>query len=91
MNIKHIIDDETDASLCSTEPSTRPFDTQVTVPAPANRRYRHQFDFEIGYFVKSPCKTCRTRPIFPKCLDQCEVLDNIHSLLSVGVSCSRRR
>ncbi len=91
MNIKQIIDDETGASLHSTEPSTRQHDTDAAVHVPANRRYRHQFDFEIGYFVKSPCKSCQTRPIFPKCLDQCKTLDNIHSLLSVGVSCSRRR
>jgi len=62
---------------------------QPSTPVSGNR-YRHQFDFEIGYLVQSPCKSCDTRPVFPKCIDQCDALDNIHSLLATGVSCSRR-
>ncbi|RTZ99148.1 MAG: hypothetical protein DSY90_01855 [Deltaproteobacteria bacterium] len=58
---------------------------------PSTRRYHHRFDFEIGYLVESPCKSCGTRPVFPKCIDRCKILDNIHSVLAAGVSCSRRR
>ncbi len=56
----------------------------------SNRSYRRRFDFEVGYFVKSPCKSCDIRNAFPGCLDSCETLDKIHSLLTESISCTRR-
>jgi len=56
----------------------------------SNRSYRRRFDFEVGYFVKSPCKSCDIRQSFPGCLDSCEILDKIHSLLIESISCTRR-
>ncbi|MDP2646867.1 MAG: hypothetical protein Q8P24_18175 [Desulfobacterales bacterium] len=49
----------------------------------------YRFDFEIGYLVKSPCKTCESRKIFPACMDSCRLIDGIHALLSHTISCSR--
>lgn len=51
----------------------------------------HQFDFEVGSLVRSPCIGCPTRPDFPKCIDQCNQLDQIHTVLANTVSCTRRR
>ena len=51
----------------------------------------HQFDFEVGDLVRSPCIGCPTRPYFPKCIDQCNRLDQIHTVLANTVSCTRRR
>ena len=48
----------------------------------------HNFDFDIGYLVKSPCKDCTTRPIFPDCMDDCKILDQIQTLLSESMSCA---
>jgi len=50
---------------------------------------KHPFDFEVGYLVKSPCKKCNARDIFPKCLDSCEIIKKIHSALSNVIICSR--
>ena len=46
------------------------------------------FDFDIGYLVKSPCKNCDTRPRFPECMEDCEILDQIQSALSESMSCA---
>ncbi len=54
------------------------------------KRFQYKFDFEIGYLVKSPCKTCNLLKTFPKCADTCSLLDEIHSLLVEAVSCTRR-
>lgn len=51
----------------------------------------HQFDFEVGSLVRSPCIGCPTRPYFPKCIDQCDQLDQIHTVLANTISCTRRR
>ena len=51
----------------------------------------HQFDFEVGDLVRSPCIGCPTRPYFPKCIDQCDRLDRIHTVLAGTISCTRRR
>ncbi len=51
----------------------------------------HRFDFEIGYLVKSPCKECDVRPLFPECMKHCEVLERIHILLSDTVSSTGSR
>jgi hypothetical protein len=46
------------------------------------------FDFDIGYLVKSPCKNCDSRPRFPECMDNCEILDQIQTALSESMSCA---
>ena len=46
----------------------------------------HNFDFNIGHLVKSPCKDCSTRDNFPGCIEDCEVLDQIQTVLSDCVS-----
>ena len=55
-----------------------------------NYAFQYKFDFEIGHFIKSPCKACESRQHFPECLDDCQLLDSIHDMLSEVVSCSRR-
>lgn len=55
----------------------------------APKKYRHCFDFEIGYLVKSPCRECDLLGRFPKCMDTCELLDKIHLRLSEAISCTR--
>ncbi len=49
---------------------------------------RDQFDFEVGYLVKSPCKECLYRNNLPECSDECSVLDKVQVILSRGVSCT---
>ena len=51
--------------------------------------YRHRFDFDIGYLVKSPCRECIDRHLFPECMDGCLPLDRIRTVLANSVSCSR--
>jgi hypothetical protein len=53
--------------------------------------FKHRFDFDVGYLVKSPCKGCDIRPEFPRCIDGCKLLDRIHGRLAKSVSCTRRR
>jgi len=56
----------------------------------ANKKfYNYKFDFEIGYLVRSPCKECDDRKNFPECIDECNMLDEIHTALSEVVSCTR--
>ena len=52
-------------------------------------KYRHRFDFDIGYLVKSPCRECIDRYLFPDCMDSCIALDKIRTVLANSVSCSR--
>jgi hypothetical protein len=56
---------------------------------PASRRPNHRFDFEVGYLVNSPCRSCEQRDDFPGCDDKCETLEKIHSILRDSVSCSK--
>jgi hypothetical protein len=49
-----------------------------------------KFDFDIGYLIKSPCKDCIERDDFPECADECEILDQIHEMMTESISCSRR-
>jgi hypothetical protein len=50
---------------------------------------RRRFDFEIGYLIKSPCKTCiQYDAAFPQCAEQCAILDRIHTALAPAISCS---
>lgn len=58
--------------------------------APASG-YKFQFDFDVGYLVKSPCKKCAHLAELPRCADTCRILDGIHSVLSRVVSCTRHR
>jgi hypothetical protein len=54
------------------------------------KNFKFKYDFEIGYFVKSPCKKCVLKKTLPKCADRCDLLDKIHTVLSEAVSCTRR-
>ncbi len=51
---------------------------------------RDKFDFEIGYFVKSPCKTCDKKDNLPSCSEKCKTLDKIHTILAKGISCTHK-
>jgi hypothetical protein len=52
-------------------------------------KYRHRFDFDIGYLVESPCRGCIDRGHFPGCMDSCLPLDKIRTVLANSISCSR--
>ena len=56
-----------------------------------SRGFRHKFDFELGYLVKSPCRECLKRKKFPKCIDDCNDIDKIQTLLSETISCTKDR
>ena len=56
---------------------------------PMANNYRHRFDFDIGYLVKSPCRECADRYLFPDCMDGCLSLDKIRTVLANSISCSR--
>ena len=47
-----------------------------------------KFDFEIGYLIKSPCKACDNRHDFPRCADNCVLLDRIQQMLAGAISCT---
>jgi len=51
--------------------------------------FKYRFDFEIGYLVKSPCRGCDRRPLFPKCIKTCRILDDIHTVMAESVSCTK--
>jgi len=48
-----------------------------------------KFDFEIGYLVKSPCRTCGKRDRFPACIDDCGPINAIQTTLAHGVASVR--
>lgn len=50
----------------------------------------YKFDFEIGHLVKSPCRECQEIVNFPECAETCIVLGRLQSILSEGISCTRR-
>ncbi|MGD9226189.1 MAG: hypothetical protein PVF26_06795 [Desulfobacterales bacterium] len=54
------------------------------------KNLNYQFDFEIGYLVKSPCLHCHHRQTFPQCAETCNLLAEIHAVLAEAVSCTRR-
>ena len=58
---------------------------------PHKKAYNYKYDFEIGYLVKSPCRKCEERKKFPRCADNCSIIDRIHAVLAETVSCSKRR
>lgn len=43
------------------------------------------FDFDIGYLVKSPCRDCNTRKDLPDCIEGCEILDRIQAILADSI------
>jgi hypothetical protein len=45
----------------------------------------HSFDFEIGYLVKSPCRDCVSREVLPTCVEGCEILDQIQTVLADSI------
>jgi hypothetical protein len=45
----------------------------------------HSFDFEIGYLVKSPCRDCVSRQDLPTCVEGCEILDQIQTVLADSI------
>ena len=51
--------------------------------------FKFRFDFEIGYLIKSPCRGCEDMPLFPQCIKECRILDDIHTVMAESVSCSR--
>jgi hypothetical protein len=57
---------------------------------PMTQKLKHQFDFEIGYLVQSPCLQCSQRKALPYCIETCKMLERIHALLAEAVSCTRR-
>ncbi|WP_157067406.1 hypothetical protein [Desulfosarcina cetonica] len=63
--------------------------TSNPLPMPMANKYRHRFDFDIGYLVKSPCRECLDRDLFPGCMDACLPLDRIHTALTNSISCSK--
>jgi hypothetical protein len=54
------------------------------------KKLEYRFDFEIGYLTKSPCRECEKRKDFPDCMDDCNMLDKIHTILCEAISCSKR-
>jgi len=55
-----------------------------------NKVFRHRFDFEVGYLIKSPCRECRNGRRLPGCADDCAVLEKIQMILAESISCTRR-
>ena len=43
------------------------------------------FEFDIGYLVKSPCRDCTTRDKLPNCIQGCEILDQIQTVLADSI------
>ena len=44
------------------------------------------YNSEISYLAKSPCKDCGTREDLPHCIQGCEILDQIQTLLAHSIS-----
>jgi hypothetical protein len=45
----------------------------------------NSFDFDIGYLVKSPCRDCVSREDLPTCVEGCETLDQIQTILADSI------
>ena len=45
----------------------------------------HNFDFDIGYLVKSPCRDCITKDNLPNCIQGCQILDQIQTVLADSI------
>ena len=48
-----------------------------------------KFDLDIGFLLKSPCKTCHNRERFPECFKTCQIIDRIQTLLAQSVLTTR--
>ena len=44
------------------------------------------FDFNIGYLVKSPCRDCRTQANLPDCSTNCAILHKVQAILADSIS-----
>ncbi len=53
--------------------------------------YTCKFDFEVGYLVRSPCRTCAEIGRLPACSRSCTQLERVQTLLADSISCTRRR
>ncbi|MCP4353667.1 MAG: hypothetical protein GY795_50110 [Desulfobacterales bacterium] len=51
--------------------------------------YKYKFDFEVGNLIKSPCKECIRRNDFPECVETCEMLDEVQTVLAEARLCSK--
>ena len=49
------------------------------------RSCENSFDFDIGYLVKSPCRDCTTRDNLPDCIQGCDILDKIQTVLADSI------
>ncbi len=52
--------------------------------------YTCHFDFEIGYLMESPCRSCEQSEDLPRCSDACLLLDRVRGILADVVPCTRR-
>jgi hypothetical protein len=50
-----------------------------------DRFCENSFDFDIGYLVKSPCRDCTTRDNLPDCIQGCDILDKIQTVLADSI------
>ena len=50
----------------------------------------NSFDFDIGYLVKSPCRDCTTRDNLPDCIQGCDILDKIQTVLADSIPSEAR-
>jgi len=51
-------------------------------------RFGPRFDFDSGALLESPCKRCRLRKLLPDCIKKCELISDVQTQLSGGVSCT---
>ena len=42
----------------------------------------NNFECEIGYLIRSPCRDCDTRKDLPECIQDCELLAQIQTILA---------
>ncbi|MFZ0130972.1 MAG: hypothetical protein WAK95_00405 [Desulfobacterales bacterium] len=63
----------------------------MTTPSISSDRRECQFDFDLGYLVKSPCRDCDQRKsAFPTCSQDCLLLAQVQTALSASVSCNKK-
>jgi len=51
-----------------------------------SRALTQNFDYDRGYLVKSPCRGCGKYGSFPECMESCQLLDRIQTVLSDTLS-----
>ncbi|MDJ0989094.1 MAG: hypothetical protein QNI85_03705 [Desulfobacterales bacterium] len=52
--------------------------------------YTCKFDFDIGYLVRSPCRSCSDIAKLPTCSKACAQLERVQTLLADSIACTRR-